>query len=111
MDVPRHGWRRIAPAPAPRSAARLRPAGTCLVARLLLAMAFALGAVAAMAAPAFGATYYVSAAGSDSAMGTSPETPWRTLARVTSAPLAPGDQVLLRGGDGFGETLAPARSG
>jgi hypothetical protein len=40
MDVPRHGWRRIASAPAFRSAARGRRA------RLLLALALALGALA-----------------------------------------------------------------
>ena len=51
-------------------------------------------------------TYYVSPAGADTAAGTSPETAWRTLARVDEAKLRPGDRVLLQGGKRFAGELA-----
>ena len=54
-----------------------------------------------VAAPASADTYYVSAAGDDSDVGTSREHPWRTPARVTGADLAPGDRVLFEGGSAF----------
>lgn len=45
------------------------------------------------------AVYYLAAAtGSDAAAGTSPTTPWQTLAKATATTLAPGDQLLLLGG-------------
>lgn len=50
-------------------------------------------------AGATGATYYVdSAAGVDSNSGTSASTPFRTLARVNTIVLQPGDAILLRAG-------------
>ena len=58
------------------------------------------------------ATYYVSAGGSDAARGTSPGSAWRTIGRVNGAHLRPGDSVLFRGGDTFGDaTLMPRWSG
>ena len=47
--------------------------------------------------------YYVSPTGSDTNNGTSPSTPWRTLARVQqySSTAAAGDQVLLQRGATF----------
>ena len=48
-----------------------------------------------------GTTYYVSNAGDDGNDGKSPETAWKTLARLSDAPLAPGDGVLFRRGDVF----------
>lgn len=59
-----------------------------------------------------GATYYLDAAGgSDSFAGTSPTTAWRSLARATSATLAPGDQLLLRRGQTWSGSLAMGESG
>lgn len=50
-------------------------------------------------------TYYVSAAGSDAAAGTSTGTAWQTTARVntgfTNGEFNPGDQILFRRGDSF----------
>jgi hypothetical protein len=51
--------------------------------------------------------FYVSPEGSDASPGTSPSAPWRTLARVNSAFLLPGDRVHLRGNATFREPLAP----
>ncbi|HYB27434.1 MAG TPA: right-handed parallel beta-helix repeat-containing protein [Solirubrobacteraceae bacterium] len=65
------------------------------------------------AAPAIsGVTYYVSPSGSDSNSGTSPAQAWRTVARVNSAALAPGDGVLFEGGQSFSDqVLMPSSSG
>jgi len=57
-----------------------------------------------------GTAYYVSALGHDNNDGMSPDTPWRTLKRVSTADLQPGDGVFFRRGDLFrGEIIA--RSG
>lgn len=58
-----------------------------------------------------GSTYYLSAAGDDAAVGTSPEQPWRTLARIVQASLQPGDRILLRAGDKFVGQLILQASG
>lgn len=77
----------------------------------------ALGAVIAAAnvAHASGTSttsiFYVSPSGSDSSPGTA-SAPWRTVARVNRASLAPGDTVLFQGGATFtDQTLMPSRSG
>lgn len=46
-------------------------------------------------------TYYVANSGSDSANGTSPTSPWKTIGKLNKAlpALAPGSQVLLKRGD------------
>jgi hypothetical protein len=46
--------------------------------------------------PAYGATYYVSASGSDLASGTSTGKAWQTIDRVNRATLVPGDRVLFQ---------------
>ena len=48
-----------------------------------------------------GATYYVSPTGNDNAAGTSPATAWKTLAKVSTRILAPGDCILLERGGTF----------
>ncbi len=62
-----------------------------------------------LAAPASGATYYLSNGGSDAASGTSPATPWATLAQANSR-VAPGDVVVMAPGSYAGYP-APAVSG
>lgn len=52
-----------------------------------------------------GAAYYVSAAGNDQNDGLSPEKAWKTLGKVSSASLKPGDGVLFRRGDTFRGTV------
>jgi hypothetical protein len=57
-------------------------------------------------------TYYVSPSGSDTAAGTSPSQPWRTLQRATSAVLPPGSRLLLQGGQRFtGQLKLDSRDG
>ncbi|HYO10707.1 MAG TPA: choice-of-anchor Q domain-containing protein [Tepidisphaeraceae bacterium] len=47
------------------------------------------------------ATYYVSPAGNDAATGTSPTAAFKTIAKVNSLDLNPGDKVLFQGGQTF----------
>jgi hypothetical protein len=56
-------------------------------------------------------SYYVDPNGDDSASGLSPRHPWRTIARVNSANLEPGDKVYFKSGGLWRETLDPARGG
>lgn len=52
------------------------------------------------------ATYYVSSSvGSDSNSGTSPSYPWKSLFKVNSSSLKPGDSILFKKGDTWRETL------
>jgi len=56
-------------------------------------------------------TYHVDAThGDDARDGLSPQSPWRTLAKVNAAPLRPGDSVLLKRGESWRGQLIP-RSG
>ena len=48
-----------------------------------------------------GTTYYVSNRGDDQNDGRTPETPWKTLEKVSSTPLQPGDGVRFCRGDLF----------
>ncbi len=57
-------------------------------------------------------TYYVDQTlGSDSASGTSDQTPWKSLTKVSSTTLAAGDTVLLRRGRSWSGGLAVRGSG
>lgn len=60
-----------------------------------------------------GHTYYVSdSTGDDANPGTSPDQPWRTLAKVSSTTFQPHDQILLKRGDVWdGEQLVLHGSG
>jgi parallel beta-helix repeat protein len=59
----------------------------------------------------FAATYYVSSTGNDANAGTSSSTPWKTLAKVNSVTLIPGDQVLFQRGNTFYGSLTVKNSG
>jgi hypothetical protein len=68
-------------------------------------------ATAATASPiAGGTTYYVDTQGSNAASGTSPTSPWGSLADVPTT-LKPGDRVLLRSGRTYREPLTVSSSG
>lgn len=79
------------------------------------AMAFlmACGLITGIPAPASaaGTTYFVSAAGNDSNSGTSTSAPWKTLAKVSSTILQPGDTVSFRRGDTFTGGVVTTQSG
>src|SRR5687767_1778162 len=49
----------------------------------------------------FAATYYVSPTGNDAADGRSPETAWRSIARVNGKNWNPGDVVRFQAGKTF----------
>jgi len=58
------------------------------------------------------AAYYVdSAAGNDSASGTSPETAWKSLTKVNATTFHPGDRILLKSGSVWDGQLWPKGSG
>ena len=64
------------------------------------------------APPASGTAFYVDCtAGSDKAEGTSPAAAWSSLARTSSASLAPGDSILLKRGCRWRGPLEVAASG
>ena len=92
------------PVPSLRRFARAAVAGAVTAGAVITSVP-----LASAAAPA---TYYVdSATGRDADAGTSPTTPWRTLARVQKAPLGPGSIVLLKRGGQWGEKLTVSASG
>jgi parallel beta-helix repeat protein len=55
--------------------------------------------------------HYVSNSGDDANSGTSPAAPWKSLAKVQTADLKPGDAVLFRRGDEWVGTLTIQASG
>ncbi|MBN1274968.1 right-handed parallel beta-helix repeat-containing protein [Candidatus Woesearchaeota archaeon] len=56
-------------------------------------------------------TFYVSNDGDDANDGTTPSTPWKTIAQVNEQAFLPGDAVLFRRGDTFIGSLTPPSSG
>ena len=65
-----------------------------------------------MTIPAGAKVYYVSSStGSDSNNGTSPQTPWKTLAKVNSANLPRDSYVCFKRGDIWRETLMSDQAG
>ncbi|MET4096320.1 hypothetical protein [Arthrobacter sp. UYCu712] len=69
--------------------------------------------VAGMPAPvsAAGTTYYVSAAGIDSNSGSSSSAPWKSLSKINSTVLQPGDTVSFRRGDTWTGGIVANQSG
>ena len=56
-------------------------------------------------------TYYISNSGSDSNSGTSESKPWKSISKVNSHGLNPGDKILFKRGDKWNEELRPSRNG
>ncbi|WP_439699181.1 hypothetical protein ACFGVS_14730 [Mucilaginibacter sp. AW1-7] len=56
-------------------------------------------------------TYYIDPAGNDSNNGLSPGAAWKTIAKVNSFALKPGDRILLKRGGTWHERLTPSFSG
>lgn len=77
---------------------------------LLVSLAFTLAP--APSADAAGTVYYVdSAAGNDTANGTSTSTAWKTLTKVNATTFQPGDQILFKSGGVWNGQLWPKGSG
>ena len=64
-----------------------------------------------MTIPSGAKVYYVSNSGSDSNNGTSPSTPWKTIAKVNSANLPRDSYVCFKRGDLWRETLMADKAG
>ena len=101
--------------PTPRTRSSLRRsvrryAGAALVAGTAAAVLPLTVADSAVAASG-GTTYYVAPNGNDSAAGTSPEQPLKSLGRVEGLNLQPGDKVLLQRGATFTGKLGVWKSG
>ena len=56
-------------------------------------------------APPVGASYYVSNLGSDLNSGTSPSSPWQTIAHVNAQSFNPGDSIFFEAGGLWREQL------
>jgi hypothetical protein len=56
-------------------------------------------------------SFYVDPAGSDGNSGTSPNSPWRSIAKVNALAYAPGDTIYFKRGGVWRETLEPHRGG
>ncbi len=91
----------------------MRPAAVSpsSVAIVLLALFSLLGGTTALASNPVLATYYVSNSGNDSNNGTSPSTPWKTLAKLNTTKPAPGSAAYLQCGSVFRESLWITNSG
>lgn len=60
---------------------------------------------------AYAATYYISPEGNDSFSGTSEETPWKSLEKVTATTFLPGDEILFKTGGVWYGQLYPKGNG
>ncbi|PRY40123.1 putative secreted protein (Por secretion system target) [Spirosoma oryzae] len=68
--------------------------------------------LAGLSSTSFGqTTYYVAASGNDGNSGRSSDAPYKTIDKVNSLSLQPGDQVLFRRGDTFRGSLKIRQSG
>ena len=69
-------------------------------------------AVAIVALPAMGTTYYVdSVAGNDANGGTADNGAWQSLSKINATTFSPGDLLLLKCGGSWTNTLNPKGSG
>ncbi|GAA2680123.1 discoidin domain-containing protein [Nonomuraea recticatena] len=77
----------------------------------LVAAMFAATLVPTTAHAVAATTYYVDADGDDSAAGTSPDSAWRSLAKVNATTFQPGDIIRFQGGDAWHGGLVIKSSG
>jgi nitrous oxidase accessory protein NosD len=81
------------------------------VSLVLVTFAYEINSLAQSPSGASHAYYVDSSTGDDSSSGRSPSSAWRTIAKVNSIALAPGDTVYLRRGAIWRETLEPRNGG
>ena len=53
-------------------------------------------------------TYYVDPSGNDTNNGTSPASPWKSIAKVNATTFMPGDQILFKRGGTWSGTVSPS---
>ncbi|MET9735448.1 right-handed parallel beta-helix repeat-containing protein [Streptomyces sp. NPDC006458] len=96
-----------------RRSVRARRSSSALLSLLTFAAAAISGTVMSQtAAASTGTTYYVSASGgSDQNSGTSANSPWKSLAKVSATTFQPGDSILLKAGDSWNGQIWPKGSG
>ncbi|MGC2303027.1 right-handed parallel beta-helix repeat-containing protein [Candidatus Binatus sp.] len=82
--------------------------GTLLV---LATLAYVINTLAKSPSESPNAYYVDSSTGDDFGSGHSPSNPWRTIGKVNSVALAPGDTVYFRRGEVWRETLEPRNGG
>lgn len=79
---------------------------------IMFSLIFGLFGAGSVPAHAAGTIYYISySAGNDNNNGTSPSTPWKTLAKASGITYQPGDQILLKCGDTWTEQFTLSGSG
>jgi nitrous oxidase accessory protein NosD len=81
------------------------------VSLVLVTFAYEINSLAQSPSGASHAYYVDSSTGDDSSSGRSPSSAWRTIAKVNSIALAPGETVYLRRGAIWRETLEPRNGG
>ncbi len=78
---------------------------------ILVALAYVMNAIAEPAVESTHAYYLDSKNGNDSNSGRSPSNAWRTIGKLNSISLAPGDTVYFQRGQIWRETLIPSSGG
>ena len=78
---------------------------------VLVTLAYVMNSLAQSPRGAPQAYYVDSSTGDDSSSGRSPSSAWRTIGKVNSMALTPGDTVYLRRGQIWRETLEPRNGG
>jgi hypothetical protein len=78
---------------------------------VLVTLAYVMNSLAESPSGAPHAYYVDSSTGDDSSPGRSPSSAWRTIGKVDSIALAPGDTVYFRRGEIWRETLEPRNGG
>ena len=78
---------------------------------VLVTLAYVISTLAQSPSESIHAYYVDSSAGDDSSSGHSPSSAWRTIGKVNSIALAPGDTVYFRRGQIWRETLEPRNGG
>src|SRR3954471_17978546 len=77
----------------------------------LLASTAALTLAAAAGSARAADTYFVSPTGSDNADGLTPQTAWKSVAKVNGTTFAPGAQIFFQSGGEWRESLSASSSG
>jgi hypothetical protein len=78
---------------------------------VVLLVVLLVACISAVSQSASSTRYYISALGSDSNSGTSPDSPWQSLVKINTATFNPGDSVSFRKGDEWTGSVVLDESG